>query len=82
MARKDVTTRMVMSAVYLARGTPWFTAWDLLGFFSGECSKVCIAAISREIDRGLLTYGVNICLPFFTEKGMEWIEENLNEGGE
>ena len=81
MARRHVPTLMVLNAIRLMR-TPYEedrrprrNSVEILMAESGECEKVCYAALHRDSDRGLLDYGVSIRWPWLTPKGQEMLEE-------
>lgn len=70
MATKDVTDRMVCEAVAqweAERDGVW--SYDILEARTGQCFKVCYAALERAAERDLIEYGVSLRTAWLTDKG-------------
>lgn len=79
MARKDISDLQVLQAYVDAKalraernraglGGPW--PEELLEQRTGQCPKVCWAAMERADARGLLEWGMNLRGGWLTEKGV------------
>lgn len=73
MATKDITDLQVVQAVAKARAAkPWRACIDeILSEETGECVKVCLAAMHRACGRDLIDYGTMIEGAFLSSKGEE-----------
>lgn len=82
MATKDVTDAMVCMAYAQAqkqRGVNWDNDYEypyiILMRETGECMKVCYAAMERACRHGLIEYGVSLRTGWLTDKGNDLIKE-------
>ena len=71
MATKDISDKQVVAVVY--RYSQNYNLWpyQLLAEATGECEKVCVAAIQRATDRGFLEYGTSLRTAWLTDKGLD-----------
>jgi hypothetical protein len=75
MATKDITDAQVVQAVIdsKASGREWWP-YDLIMQQTGECFKVCYAAMERSSGRDLIECGVSLRTAWVTPKGRELID--------
>lgn len=75
MARKDITDKQVCEAVRDCKSTNHREFWpyELLAQRTGECEKVCYAAMERAYDRDYIEYGVSLRSGWLTEEGRRLI---------
>jgi hypothetical protein len=77
MATKDITDRQVLAAYDESRRTResgtkgWGWSEDLLAKTTGQPVKVCVCAMRRAEERGLIECGVSLHSGWITEKGRE-----------
>ena len=67
MATKDVTDLQVIFAY--TRRQDGVDVVDSLQAMTGESRKVCLRAMERACDRGLIEYGVSLRTGWVTEEG-------------
>jgi hypothetical protein len=70
MATKDITDVQVLLAYrqwHAEGGERW--PYDILMQETGQPEKVCIAAMERACDRGLIEYGISLRTGWITQKG-------------
>jgi len=85
VATKDISDRQVLEAFvkyHKARDvasihTPVKWPYEILMEETGECFKVCYAAMQRAPNRDLIDYGVSLRTAWLTEKGLEKLNENV-----
>ncbi len=75
MATKDITDRQVCEAVQYVKdsGLPVWPV-DVLEKRTGECQKVCQAAMERAARRGYIEYGVSLRSGWLTTKGHDLLQ--------
>jgi hypothetical protein len=85
MARKDITQKDVLMAyattslirrlpnLPASMPMPSFLCWpdEFLALTTKQPLKVCIRAIERELDNGLIDFGVSLRAGFLTDGGKE-----------
>lgn len=76
MTRKDITDEQVLQSIVQAQGQkyggkPVKFATDYLMESTEQPIKVCLAAMQRAMDNGLIDYGVSLRTAWLTEKGLE-----------
>ncbi|OGU55452.1 MAG: hypothetical protein A2V66_16810 [Ignavibacteria bacterium RBG_13_36_8] len=74
MARKNVTDKMVCEAyaemdALREQNLDYKFPYETLAEKTGECEKVCYAAIERAESRGYIEYGVSLRTGWLTDKG-------------
>jgi len=75
MSRKNIMDKQVCEAVrdyqadYAKHGAVTSWPYELLSARTGECEKVCCAAMERAESRGYLEYGVSLRTAWLTDKG-------------
>lgn len=74
MATKHISDKQVVEAVnqYTQNHDRW--PYEILAEVTGQCEKVCVRAMERSSDRGLLEYGVSLRTSWLTDKGRELLE--------
>ena len=76
MATKDITDTQVCQAYdeVKSRGAANGFPYDVLMRATGQCEKVCYAAMHRAHRRGLIEYGVSLRSGWLTAEGQKLVE--------
>ncbi|MGL4752111.1 hypothetical protein ACUVMQ_16200 [Aeromonas veronii] len=84
MATKNITSIQVCKCVFemhlegIKPGWRFKRAVEILQTITGESTKVCQAAINREINKGIVEFGIHNSVGWLTYKGIELIKiENI-----
>ncbi len=78
-SRKDITDRMVCQAVADYSKCRRLGNFEILAQQTGAPIKVCLAAVERALDNGLIECGVSIGTAWLTDKGMEVLKGSDTE---
>lgn len=82
VSRKDISDEVVCRAYAWASHSPGLeTAEVVLMNFTNAPIKVCMAAIERAFDRGLVDCGVSLRTGWLTPKGDECLRRAQTEEG-
>ena len=74
-SRKDISDLQVLDAYRFGYGSA--SPLENLMRFSGQPRKVCLRAMERAVDRGLIDYGVSLDTGWLTDKGKLLLAEDL-----
>lgn len=72
MKRKDITTKMVLSAYLESKKINKFPH-EIIQENTGYPLKVIWSAIERDLDNDYIEYGVSMRTGWLTEKGLEYL---------
>jgi hypothetical protein len=73
VSRRDITDQQVVKAYTEARGSGVWP-YELLHQWTGQPLKVCLRAVERASERGLIEYGVSLRAGWLTEAGEELLK--------
>jgi len=85
MQTKDISTLTVLRSCLESHPDDWrkgegsLPSWEIIMRYTGAPEKVVYSAMSREINRGCLEYGVSLRTAWLTEEGKAKLDKLINE---
>jgi hypothetical protein len=76
MKRSDIPTTAILHGCHRFHALNALTCLEFIMLKYKAPEKVALAAMERELDRGLIEYGVSLATAWVTSKGYEYLKES------